>query len=126
MCLLSTKKVKRGPRGQRYLLVKYSASRINNNNKIYTPLKLFFWNAEMREINYQDVQLLDLNGETLADEQDVPFFPLAVIRAATQEFAQENKLGQGGFGPVYKVHTTVLLTFQPHFDQMHVLLFEHQ
>ncbi|XP_017231604.1 cysteine-rich receptor-like protein kinase 44 isoform X1 [Daucus carota subsp. sativus] len=56
---------------------------------------------EMRE-NYQDIQLLDLTGETLADEQDVPFIPLAVIRAATQEFAQENKLGQGGFGPVYK------------------------
>lgn len=57
----------------------------------------------MRE-NYQEVQLLDLTGETLGDEQDVPFIPLAVISTATQEFATENKLGQGGFGPVYKVH----------------------
>ena len=34
---------------------------------------------------------------------DVPFFYLEDILAATNRFSGENKLGQGGFGPVYKV-----------------------
>lgn len=34
---------------------------------------------------------------------DVPFFDLEIILEATSNFSDENKLGQGGFGPVYKV-----------------------
>ncbi|XP_041004770.1 G-type lectin S-receptor-like serine/threonine-protein kinase At4g03230 [Juglans microcarpa x Juglans regia] len=33
---------------------------------------------------------------------DVPFFDLGSILAATDNFSEANKLGQGGFGPVYK------------------------
>ncbi|KAJ4839051.1 hypothetical protein Tsubulata_037792, partial [Turnera subulata] len=33
---------------------------------------------------------------------DVPFFELESILAATNNFSNANKLGQGGFGPVYK------------------------
>ncbi|KAK6918940.1 Protein kinase domain, partial [Dillenia turbinata] len=33
---------------------------------------------------------------------DVPFFHLVTILAATDDFSDGNKLGQGGFGPVYK------------------------
>ncbi|WJZ99594.1 hypothetical protein VitviT2T_018022 [Vitis vinifera] len=33
---------------------------------------------------------------------DVPFFDLEDILAATDHFSDANKLGQGGFGPVYK------------------------
>ena len=33
---------------------------------------------------------------------DVPFFALESILAATDNFSEANKLGQGGFGPVYK------------------------
>ncbi|XP_059450070.1 G-type lectin S-receptor-like serine/threonine-protein kinase At4g03230 [Corylus avellana] len=33
---------------------------------------------------------------------DVPFFDLASILAATDNLSEVNKLGQGGFGPVYK------------------------
>ncbi|XP_062151857.1 G-type lectin S-receptor-like serine/threonine-protein kinase At4g03230 [Alnus glutinosa] len=33
---------------------------------------------------------------------DVPFVALATILAATDNFSEANKLGQGGFGPVYK------------------------
>ncbi|XP_031391524.1 G-type lectin S-receptor-like serine/threonine-protein kinase At4g03230 isoform X1 [Punica granatum] len=33
---------------------------------------------------------------------DVPFFDLGVILEATDSFSDENKLGRGGFGPVYK------------------------
>ncbi|XP_059291441.1 G-type lectin S-receptor-like serine/threonine-protein kinase At4g03230 [Lycium ferocissimum] len=33
---------------------------------------------------------------------DVPYFHLETILAATDNFSNANKLGQGGFGPVYK------------------------
>ncbi|XP_048127407.1 G-type lectin S-receptor-like serine/threonine-protein kinase At4g03230 [Rhodamnia argentea] len=33
---------------------------------------------------------------------DVPFFDLEIILQATNNFSDENKLGKGGFGPVYK------------------------
>jgi hypothetical protein len=34
---------------------------------------------------------------------DLPFFDLNIIVAATDNFSVANKLGEGGFGPVYKV-----------------------
>lgn len=34
---------------------------------------------------------------------DVPFFDLKSILVATENFSEANKLGKGGFGPVYKV-----------------------
>lgn len=34
---------------------------------------------------------------------DVPFFEFETILTATDHFSNSNKLGQGGFGPVYKV-----------------------
>lgn len=32
-------------------------------------------------------------------------FDLGMLRAATNNFSDANKLGEGGFGPVYKVKT---------------------
>jgi hypothetical protein len=34
---------------------------------------------------------------------DVQFFDLSTINAATDNFSPSKRLGQGGFGPVYKV-----------------------
>ncbi|EXC05289.1 G-type lectin S-receptor-like serine/threonine-protein kinase [Morus notabilis] len=36
------------------------------------------------------------------DDLELPLFDLATIATATENFADDNKLGQGGFGPVYK------------------------
>ncbi|KAL5976161.1 putative ribitol kinase or glycerol kinase, partial [Asimina triloba] len=33
---------------------------------------------------------------------ELPLFDLKIIAAATNNFSRENKLGEGGFGPVYK------------------------
>ncbi|KAK5844686.1 hypothetical protein PVK06_000827 [Gossypium arboreum] len=45
-------------------------------------------------------------GEKEIDETkrngDLPYFDLGTIAAATNNFSSNNKLGQGGFGPVYK------------------------
>ncbi|XVF27763.1 hypothetical protein REPUB_Repub14bG0136800 [Reevesia pubescens] len=48
----------------------------------------------------------DSIGEKEIDESkrngDLPFFDLSTIAAATDNFSSDNKLGQGGFGSVYK------------------------
>ncbi|KAF8029065.1 hypothetical protein BT93_E1668 [Corymbia citriodora subsp. variegata] len=65
--------------------------------------------------NSQEVQLLHLRqeiGEEFSKErsqrekpeasQELSLIRLDIIRAATQNFSNECKLGEGGFGPVYK------------------------
>ncbi|KAL4366682.1 hypothetical protein GQ457_05G029990 [Hibiscus cannabinus] len=51
-------------------------------------------------------QRRDSLGEKDIDEStgngDLPYFDLSTITAATNNFSSDNKLGQGGFGPVYK------------------------
>ena len=37
------------------------------------------------------------------DDLDVQLFDLFTIATATNDFSAENKIGEGGFGPVYKV-----------------------
>ena len=43
--------------------------------------------------------------------EELPFVDLTTIRAATDDFADSNKLGQGGFGTVYKVLQSVFCCF---------------
>ncbi|PWA95198.1 G-type lectin S-receptor-like serine/threonine-protein kinase [Artemisia annua] len=45
---------------------------------------------------------LDHSKEDDREGIDVPYFELESIIAATDDFAEKNRLGQGGFGPVYK------------------------
>jgi len=52
---------------------------------------------------------LDSTKDTLELENDgkkghnLKVYSAATIMAATNSFSADNKLGQGGFGPVYKV-----------------------
>ncbi|KAK9218828.1 hypothetical protein WN943_007466 [Citrus x changshan-huyou] len=67
--------------------------------------------------NSQETQLLHLADGRIANDysydvlrgqkqqeesQEFPLFPLHLAVQATQHFSDENKLGEGGFGPVYK------------------------
>ncbi|XP_028555141.1 receptor-like serine/threonine-protein kinase SD1-8 [Dendrobium catenatum] len=42
--------------------------------------------------------------ESRGKEMELPVFDMSAIEIATNNFSDENKLGQGGFGPVYKGH----------------------
>ncbi|OIT04815.1 putative cysteine-rich receptor-like protein kinase 20 [Nicotiana attenuata] len=62
----------------------------------------------------QETQLLNMIEETLAEDFsnddfrsearsiEFPVVKLDLIRAATENFSEEHKLGEGGFGPMYK------------------------
>jgi hypothetical protein len=37
------------------------------------------------------------------EDLELPFFDFGTLACATNNFSTDNKLGEGGFGPVYKV-----------------------
>lgn len=43
-------------------------------------------------------------NEKCGEDMELPTFDLAAIIKATDNFSVNNKLGEGGFGPVYKVN----------------------
>jgi len=43
------------------------------------------------------------NNKDLKEELEIPFFNVDALACATNNFSVSNKLGQGGYGPVYKV-----------------------
>lgn len=82
---------------------------------ILSILKLnFVCHAEEILYNRQDIQLLHLDEGRIQEDcsvavdnrvesYDFLLFPLSLVFEATQHFSQENKLGEGGFGSVYRV-----------------------
>ncbi|TYH13535.1 hypothetical protein ES288_A06G146000v1 [Gossypium darwinii] len=102
----------------------------NQNKSIWVPLGesssailglalvsaccIFLWkrtNIQGDKEDSQEVQLLDLvmgsgnhenSSENVETSQEFPSIKLDILLAATTNFCDENKLGQGGFGPVYK------------------------
>lgn len=90
-----------------YLVVELADLRISN---LYIRLMLCDFKSAMKE-NFK-VQRLDL-GEAYANFstekvnparlQDLLVFNFDELANATNNFQLANKLGQGGFGPVYKV-----------------------
>ena len=62
-------------------------------------VKLILILAEKMENNV----MIDQNIEGQSEDMEVPFFTLVTIVIATNNFSSYNKLGEGGFGLVYKV-----------------------
>jgi hypothetical protein len=58
-----------------------------------------FIDVTASSIRFQDSQKLNESRRN----PDLPIFYISTILAATDMFASAKSLGQGGFGPVYKV-----------------------
>jgi len=48
------------------------------------------------------------NSGSQTEDLELPLFGLSTIANATNNFSIHNKLGEGGFGPVYKVTTYII------------------
>ena len=48
--------------------------------------------------------MIDENIDGQIEDLELPFYSLATIAIATNKFSSNNKLGEGGFGLVYKVN----------------------
>ena len=60
----------------------------------------------MASESFKGASTIERNGRK---GSDLMVFSFATIVAATNNFASENKLGEGGFGPVYKVLVILIL-----------------
>ena len=54
------------------------------------------------------------------DDIELPLYQLEAVTMATKSFSFSSIIGEGGFGPVYKVH---LLVFYLYKNQIKSLLF---
>ncbi|KAJ4703318.1 Receptor-like kinase [Melia azedarach] len=81
-----------------YYLFKRHAIK-KGEKKSQRPHVLSFFSATTRLSLYE---ASDPNSEGNEDNVDVTFFELSTVVAATDNFSSINKLGQGGFGQVYK------------------------
>ena len=64
----------------------------------------FDFSTELHGINDGTNSKSNVNIRGKKKDAELPVFSYESISAATNNFSTVNKLGQGGFGPVYKVH----------------------
>ncbi|XP_028800244.1 G-type lectin S-receptor-like serine/threonine-protein kinase At4g27290 [Neltuma alba] len=75
---------------------------------IFLALVMFFTlffickNQRKSEVEIQKTLPTEDNDEGAEDDMELPFYDLSVVASATNDFSTDNKLGEGGFGPVYK------------------------
>lgn len=71
-------------------------------------LLLFDFNTELHAIN--DGTNTKENLKKIGEKDvELPLFSYESVSAATNNFSAMNKLGEGGFGPVYKVRFIFLM-----------------
>lgn len=67
-------------------------------------LSLYLWKRK-RKRKWKDCQSMREEGKCSGGDENhsgLPFWDLSIILKATNNFSSNNKLGEGGFGPVYK------------------------
>ncbi|KAL6314139.1 hypothetical protein AAG906_011880 [Vitis piasezkii] len=118
---------KKDPDG-RTLYLKLAASELQNSRESKMPrwvigmvvvaVLVLLWPPTSEMTTSQDILLYEFGMGSKATENELnegnrvgkdknkdawlPLFSFASVSAATEHFSTENKLGQGGFGPVYK------------------------
>ncbi|OAY54984.1 G-type lectin S-receptor-like serine/threonine-protein kinase At4g27290 isoform X3 [Manihot esculenta] len=65
-------------------------------------LGVCYYFCQRRIIKLKDKNEIDGSDESSEEDLDLPLFDLVTITRATNKFSLNNKLGEGGFGPVYK------------------------
>ncbi|XP_022877635.1 G-type lectin S-receptor-like serine/threonine-protein kinase SD1-1 [Olea europaea var. sylvestris] len=63
---------------------------------------LYFWKRSKMKKNEPTGKIGGTHSESHEKDLDLPLFGLYTISKATNNFSIDNKLGEGGFGPVYK------------------------
>jgi hypothetical protein len=53
-----------------------------------------------------------IHGRDQDNSGEMHYFNLSTMQAATNNFSDANKLGEGGFGPVYKVKRLTLFFWE--------------
>uniref|UniRef100_A0A7N2LSR1 non-specific serine/threonine protein kinase n=1 Tax=Quercus lobata TaxID=97700 RepID=A0A7N2LSR1_QUELO len=84
-----------------YQVLPSSTNNINGErkNEIATQGPIF---RNVHDQHNTDFQHQNFQGRNNQQDQELPYFDFASISAATDNFSDSNKLGEGGFGTVYK------------------------
>ncbi|CAK8577236.1 unnamed protein product [Lathyrus sativus] len=111
--------IKLFPRGGQVLYIRMPASELVNNNtedghrrnlrkkvviSVSAALGMFllaiYFSYRFRRV-IVGKSMTEVDYERHMDDQDLPLLPLSTIIIATDNFSEKNKIGEGGFGPVY-------------------------
>lgn len=68
----------------------------------------YYWYHLGTEDTTEVTFLAEKKDEDGERDFELPFFNFATIVEGTNDFSNDNKLGEGGFGPVYKVNMQLL------------------
>ncbi|KAJ1698183.1 hypothetical protein LUZ63_006695 [Rhynchospora breviuscula] len=66
------------------------------------PLGIFIWKKKKRDIGKVSSTSLSFSESSSLKDSELPLFDMDTINLSTNNFSIENKIGQGGFGGVYK------------------------
>lgn len=71
-------------------------------------LKLNWSHCSILSEDSENIELEGGRGSEDEDDLDLPLLTYSTLVTATDNFSIKNKIGEGGFGPVYKVIKYIL------------------
>ncbi|KAM7498793.1 hypothetical protein LguiA_023207 [Lonicera macranthoides] len=89
-------------------IIKVSLSLVVGIVLLCLSLTLFVWRKKRRNLLLKKQETMEhessryCTDESQKGDLELPVFGLSTIAAATNNFSEKNKIGEGGFGPVYK------------------------